>query len=62
MHLFVLLFSMFILTACMDTAEVPSSWEEKSSTQIQSNITDAQKAKDEYETLQAQREKNKLDY
>ncbi|HSR73446.1 MAG TPA: hypothetical protein VLL31_01255 [Sulfurovum sp.] len=62
MHLFVLLFSMFILTACMDTAEVPSSREEKSSSQIQSNITDAQKAKDEYETLQAQREKNKLDY
>jgi hypothetical protein len=41
----------------MDIAEVPSSTEEKSSTQIESNKMDAQEAKDEYKTLQAQREK-----
>jgi hypothetical protein len=41
----------------MDIAEVPSSTEQKSSTQIQSNKTDAQEAQDEYKTLQAQREK-----
>lgn len=57
MRLFFLLLSAFILSACMDTAEVPSSTEEKSSSQIQSNIADAQEAKDEYKTLQAQREK-----
>lgn len=57
MRLFFLLLSAFILSACMDTAEVPSSAEEKSSSQIQSNIADAQEAKDEYKTLQAQREK-----
>ncbi len=39
----------------MDTAEVPSSTEEKRSTQIQSNKTDAQKARDEYKKLQLQR-------
>lgn len=57
MRLFFLLISIFILSACMDTAEVPSSTEEKSSSQIQNNIADAQEAKDEYKTLQAQREK-----
>ncbi len=41
----------------MDTAEVPSSTEEKSTTQIQSNKTDAQKARDEYKKLQEQRGK-----
>ena len=57
MRLLFLLSSLFILTACMDTAEVPSSAEEKSSIQIQSNKTDAQEARDEYKKLQAQREK-----
>jgi len=41
----------------MDTAEVPSSTEEKSTTQILSNKTDAKKARDEYKKLQEQREK-----
>jgi len=57
MRQFCLLFAAFILSACMDTAEVPSSREQNSSSQIQSNITDAEEAKDEYKTLQAQREK-----
>ena len=57
MRLLFLLSSVFILSACMDIAEVPSSTEEKSSTQIESNKMDAEEAKDEYKTLQAQREK-----
>ncbi|WP_373030430.1 hypothetical protein [Sulfurovum sp.] len=56
MRLLFLFFALFILSACMDTAEVPtSSVEEKSITQIQSNITEAQKAQDEYKKLQEQR-------
>jgi len=57
MRLLFLLSSAFVLSACMDIAEVPSSTEHKCSTQIQSNKTDAQEAQDEYKTLQAQREK-----
>ena len=57
MRLLFLLSSLFILSACMDTAEVPSSTEEKSTTQILSNKTDAKKARDEYKKLQEQREK-----
>ena len=42
----------------MDTAEVPtSSAEAKSTTQIQSNKTEAQKAQDEYKKLKEKREK-----
>lgn len=55
MRLLFLLSTIFMLSACMDTAEVPSSTEQKSSTQIQSNKTDAQEAQDEYKKLQAQR-------
>jgi outer membrane biogenesis lipoprotein LolB len=55
MRLLFLLSTLFILSACTDTAEVPSSTEEKSSTQILSNKTDAQEAQDEYKKLQEQR-------
>ncbi len=57
MRLLFLFSTLFLLSACMDTAEVPSSAEEKSTTQIQSNKTDAQKAQDEYQKLQEQRGK-----
>ena len=58
MRLLFLLPALFVLSACMDTVEVPtSSAEEKSTTQIQSNITEAQKAQDEYKKLQEKREK-----
>jgi hypothetical protein len=40
-----------------DTVEVPSSAEEKSTTQILSNKEDAREARDEYKKLQEQREK-----
>ena len=57
MRLLFLLSSLFILSACMDTAEVPTSTvEEKSITQIQSNKSEAQEAQDEYKKLQEQRE------
>jgi hypothetical protein len=40
----------------MNTVEVPSSnVEKKSTTQIQSNITEAEAAQDEYKKLQEQR-------
>ena len=55
MRLLFLFSTLFLLSACMDTAEVPSSTEQKSSTQIQSNKTDAQEARDEYKKLQEQR-------
>lgn len=42
----------------MDTLEVPSSTEEKSSKQILINKTDAQEARDEYKKLQEARENN----
>ena len=59
MRLLFLLSSLLLLSACMktDTIEVPSSTQEKSTTQILSNKTDAQKARDEYKKLQEQREK-----
>jgi len=57
MRLLFLLSSLFILSACMNTPEVSSSAEEKSTTQILSNKTDAQKAQDEYKKLQEQRGK-----
>ena len=58
MRLFFLLPTLFFLSACMDTAEVPTSGaEEKSITQIQSNKTEAQEAQDEYKKLQEKREK-----
>ena len=41
----------------MDTVEVPSSTEAKSSTQILINKSDAQEARDEYKKLQTEREK-----
>ena len=58
MRLFFLLSSLFLLAACTDTVEVPSSTaEEKSITQIKSNKTEAQEAQDEYKKLQEQRGK-----
>ena len=58
MRLLFLLPALFVLSACMDTAEVPtSSAEAKSTTQIQSNKTEAQKAQDEYKKLKEKREK-----
>ncbi|MCW8820836.1 MAG: hypothetical protein OQK45_01315 [Sulfurovum sp.] len=55
MRLLFLFSTLFILSACMDTAEVPSSTEEKSTNQILNNKTDAQEARDEYKKLQEQR-------
>ena len=59
MRLLFLLSALFFFSACMqtDTVEVPSSAEEKSTTQILSNKEDAREARDEYKKLQAQREK-----
>ena len=59
MRLLFALSTLFFLSGCLktDTVEVPSSTEEKSTTQILSNKTDAQAAKDEYKKLQEQREK-----
>jgi hypothetical protein len=58
MRLVFLLPLLFLLSACMDTTEVPtSSVEEKSITQIESSKTEAEAAQDEYKKLQAQREK-----
>lgn len=58
MRLLFLLPILFFLSACMDTAEVPTSRvEEKSITQIQSNKTEALEAQDEYKKLQEKREK-----
>ena len=57
MRLLFLFSTLFLLSACMDTAEVPSSAEEKSTTQIQSNKTDPQKAQDEYQKVEEQRGK-----
>ena len=59
MRLLFLSFALFFLSACVktDTLEVPSSTEEKSTTQILDNKTDAQVARDEYKKLQEQREK-----
>jgi len=50
-----LIFSLFILSGCMDTIEIPSIEEEKSSQKIVINKTDAKKAKEEYRKIQAQR-------
>ena len=56
MRLFFLLTTLFFLSGCMDTAEVPTSGaEEKSITQIQSNKTEAVEAQDEYKKLQEKR-------
>lgn len=58
MRLLFLLPLLFFLSACMDTAEVPtSSAEEKTITQIQSNKTEAEEAQDEYKKLQEKRVK-----
>lgn len=58
MRLLFLLPLLFFLSACMDTAEVPtSSAEEKTITQIQSNKTEADEAQDEYKKLQEKRVK-----
>ena len=59
MRLLFLSCALFFLSACVktDTLEVPSSTEEKSTTQILDNKTDAQEARDEYKKLQEQREK-----
>jgi outer membrane lipoprotein-sorting protein len=59
MRLLFLITTVFFLSACVnsDTVEVPSSTEEKSTTEILSNQSDAQEARDEYKKLQEQRER-----
>ena len=59
MRLLFLITTVFFLSACMesDIVEVPSSTEEKSTTEILSNQSDAQAARDEYKKLQEQRER-----
>ncbi|MFK5976406.1 MAG: hypothetical protein QM493_07855 [Sulfurovum sp.] len=55
MPIIFLVVSIFILSGCMDTIEVPSIEEERSSQKIIVNKIDAQKAKEEYKKIQAQR-------
>lgn len=50
-----LVMSVFILLGCMDTIEVPAIEENRSSQKISNNKAEAQKAKDEYKKIQAQR-------
>ena len=50
-----LLISIFILLGCMDTIEIPAIEEDRSSQKISTNKTEAEKAKDEYKKIQAQR-------
>ena len=59
MRLFFISFALLFLSACVktNTVEVPSSTEEKSTTQILDNQTDAEEARDEYKMLQEQRER-----
>jgi len=59
MRLLFLITTLFFLSGCMksDIVELPSSTEEKSTTEILSNQTDAEEAKDEYKKLQEQRER-----
>jgi len=57
MRLIFLLSSLFILSACMNTAEVPSLAEEQSTTRILGNKTDAKDAQNAYVAIQKQREK-----
>ena len=58
MRLLFISFALLFLSACVktDILEVPSSTEEKSTTQILDNKTDAQAARDEYKRLQELRE------
>ena len=58
MRLLFLSFTLLFLSACVktDTVEMPSSTEEKSTSQILSNKTDALEARDEYKKLQELRE------
>ena len=56
MRLLFLCSTLFLLSACMNTVEVPaSSVEKKSTSQIQSNKTEAEEAQDEYKMLREQR-------
>ena len=55
MRLSFLLFSLFILTACVSTPEVSPSHEQTSTTKILTNQSDAEDARSEYKALQEQR-------
>ena len=57
MRLSILLFTLFMLSACTITPEISSSTENTTTKKIQSNHSDATNAQDEYKKLQAQREK-----
>ena len=55
MRLSFLLFSLWMLSACVSTPEVSSSQEQTSTNKILSNQNDAEDARSEYEALQKQR-------
>jgi starvation-inducible outer membrane lipoprotein len=57
MHLFFLLSTLLILSACSTTPEISSSNENSTAQKIQSNHSAAAHAQDEYKKLQAQRDK-----
>jgi len=57
MHLFFLLSTLLILSACSTTPEISSSNENSTAQKIQSNHSAATYAQDEYKKLQAQRDK-----
>ncbi len=56
MHIILLIFTIFILSSCMKTIEVPSSKVEQSNKKIISNQIDAKDAREEYKRIQASRE------
>jgi len=55
MRLLFLLFTLFMLSACMGTPEVSPSDEKSTENKIRSNQTEAEVAQSEYKVLQAQR-------
>ena len=55
MRLSFLLFSLFILSACVTTPEVSPSHEQTSTNKILTNKSDAEDARSEYKVLQEQR-------
>jgi len=55
MRLLLLSFILLLISGCMETPELSSSKEVVAQDQIKSNITEAQKAQEEYTKLQKQR-------
>jgi len=55
MQLYLLFIVLFFISGCMETPELSSSKGDIAQNKIESNKTEAQKAKEEYLTLQEQR-------